>query len=272
MNTTHYVVTQPGLAGDPRLAIARLGIHEAMPPQIVHRPSGNTDYLFMLFHTPAVVGAAPGAADQPANTFILWEPGQSHCYGSARRHWDHSWIHFAGSTVARLVRDTRGVPRNRPVPLAQPHLFERFLEAVHGEIAGHGRPDPVIIANTLHTLLRELARALAGGGEQLVPDEFSAVKGYLDTHYQLPLRLTDLAGRTFLSVPRFCALFKRYYGRPAIDYVVGLRMQHAAFMLRDVNLRVKQVAESVGYSDLYHFSKLFRKRYGVSPRAYRRGV
>ncbi len=271
MNITHYVPLQPGFVDNPQLSIARFGVHELQPPQLIYRPVGNTDYLLMLFHTPVVVGAAPGAAEYPAHTLIVWEPGQSHFYGNATRRWDHSWTHFSGSVPSRLFGDST-VPRGVPLTLREPHLFERFLQLVQLEVTTHASPDVVIIANHLHTLLRELSRSLEGGAGNVVPAEFLELKAWLDTHYQLPVRLAELASRTFLSVPRFCTLFKKHFGYPAIDYVVRLRMQHAAFMLRDVNMRVKQVAESVGYSDLYHFSKLFRRHHDASPRAFRRRI
>ena len=44
------------------------------------------------------------------------------------------------------------------------------------------------------------------------------------------------------------------------------RMAHARHLLRDVGLTVADVAQRVGYDDLYHFSKLFKKHCGISPR------
>jgi AraC-like DNA-binding protein len=73
-----------------------------------------------------------------------------------------------------------------------------------------------------------------------------------------------------MSIPYFCAGFKKHFGISAIEYVVLLRMQHAAFLLGDVNMNVTEVAEAVGYRDIYYFSKLFKKHYGFSPRHYRR--
>ena len=53
-------------------------------------------------------------------------------------------------------------------------------------------------------------------------------------------------------------------------YVIGQRLQQAAYLLRDRNLRITDVARQVGYEDLFYFSKLFKDRYGVSPREFRR--
>ena len=46
-------------------------------------------------------------------------------------------------------------------------------------------------------------------------------------------------------------------------------MHQAAYLLRDQNLAVKEVARSVGYRDPFAFSKLFKKHFGSTPSAYR---
>jgi iron complex transport system substrate-binding protein len=71
-------------------------------------------------------------------------------------------------------------------------------------------------------------------------------------------------------VSHFSALFKAHFGTSPIDYLVRLRLRAAAYLLRDVNVSVSSAAASVGYDDLYYFSKLFKKKLGVSPRAYRK--
>lgn len=269
--SSHYVVFQPTLLDNPRLTIPRFGIHEHMPAQIVNRVSGNDAYLLMLFHTPVSIRIGPTVHECGSGTFILWEPGQPHWYGNAHRQWVHSWIHFDGS-LARESIGRSALPRNRPFVLPDTHIVARYLQAIHTEIESHHRPDQRIIGNFLANWLLEMERALSGPQAPTVPPEILLVKQYLEANYQKPVRLSQLAAMAFLSVPRFCALFKQHVGYSAIDFAIRLRMRHAAFLLRDVNMRVKAVAESVGYADLYYFSKMFRRHHGVSPRMYRRGA
>jgi iron complex transport system substrate-binding protein len=145
----------------------------------------------------------------------------------------------------------------------------RCIQATHSEIVGFAQPDTMILVNLLDTMMRELQRALHPRDNPAIPRQFLDVKGYLEAHFQRPQRLADLADRTCLSIPHFCAQFKRFFGMSAIDYLVRLRMQHAGFLLRDMSTSVTQVAETVGYADLYYFSRLFKKHHGASPRHYR---
>lgn len=50
-----------------------------------------------------------------------------------------------------------------------------------------------------------------------------------------------------------------------IGYLIHLRLQHASYLLQDRNLRVKEIAQQVGYDDICYFSKLFKKHYEISP-------
>ncbi|MBD3239129.1 MAG: helix-turn-helix domain-containing protein [Chitinivibrionales bacterium] len=269
MDIQHFVCTQPEITQGDDLRIARLGIREQMPAEIIDRPTGNIDFLFMHFHTPCLIDFGGRLNSYPANTFMLWAPGGHHRYGAPDLEWTHSWIHFAGSAATKRIR-ARTIPWDTPLELRDSRLIDRYLGAIHTEIAGHARVDPVIILNLLDNWLREIERALTAPGGAEIPRELMEVKTYIDTHYRDRLRLADLAAMAYLSVPRFCARFKNCFGLPAIDYAVRLRMQQAAFLLRDINLRIGDIAREVGYDDVYHFSKLFSKHHGRSPRRYRR--
>jgi len=61
-------------------------------------------------------------------------------------------------------------------------------------------------------------------------------------------------------------------GCPPIAYQIKLRIESACNLLRFTSRPCKRIALNVGYSDVYHFSKSFKKLIGVSPSLYRKGV
>ena len=73
-----------------------------------------------------------------------------------------------------------------------------------------------------------------------------------------------------MSVPHLCSEFKKHFGVPVIDYVIRRRMREAAYLLHDRNLNITGIARRVGYTDIFHFSKLFKKHFGRSPREVRK--
>ncbi len=52
-----------------------------------------------------------------------------------------------------------------------------------------------------------------------------------------------------------------------MEYALRRRLHPAAYLLHEVNLSVTEVGRAVGYDDLFHFSKLFKKAHGAAPRA-----
>lgn len=251
------------------LTIRGLGIQEHMPPCIIDRPDGTGDHLLMLFYGEITVGVGGEPLGQPRNTMMIWTPGEGHYYGDGRRPFTHTWIHCDGTFIRSLLRRTR-LPRNRPFVVPDPAVMERGLLAIHEELTLHARPDGVIIRNNLENWLRETARMVSRQVEPVgIPAQFLALRHFIESEYERPMKLPELAARVGLSVPHFCVEFKRHFGTSAKDYLIRQRLHQAAYLMKDRNLRVSEVARRVGYDDLYHFSRLFRKHYGVSPRGFR---
>ena len=255
-------------AGAP-FRVRGVGLHERMRPCQVDRRTGTDDYLFMCFHDAARVWDPDGLRDVTPPGIVIWEPGNRQCYGCPERTWDHSWIHCEGPFLPRALRTTR-LPRNRILPFPDPLILEKALADLYAELTLHRQPDPMILQDTFEIFLRSLARSQrAPDAPAPVPARFLAVKRWIDSHYDQPVTLAALAQQAHLSVPHFCGEFKRCFGSPAIDYLIRARMQAAMHHLGDCNRSITEVARLAGYENLFHFSRLFKQRFGVSPRAMR---
>jgi AraC family transcriptional regulator of arabinose operon len=84
-----------------------------------------------------------------------------------------------------------------------------------------------------------------------------------------PLSVAELAAGVNLSPSRLIHLFRAETGVPPARYLRDLRLGRARADLQRTFLSVKQVMFQVGFSDPSHFSRAFKLRYGVSPRALR---
>ena len=258
------------IAHGRELSIHALGVQEPMRPGHVHRPGGTGDYLLMFFYQPARIGSDDAAPWHDAHRLMVWEPGRGHFYGNPDRRWWHSWLHCDGRFIRRQLKKYR-IPCNRPIALVDASAVERALLAVLEEITGHAASDRRIVQNHLDTWLRQIRRdRRPRPTDDAVPPALLHTKRYIEAHYADRLTLNELARHAHLAPTYFCAQFKHHFGATPIDYVVRLRLHRAAYLLRNQNLRIGDIARAVGYSDVYHFSKLFKKNYGLSPRDMRR--
>jgi transcriptional regulator GlxA family with amidase domain len=73
-----------------------------------------------------------------------------------------------------------------------------------------------------------------------------------------------------LSASRFRHLFKQETGTTPGEYLRELRFRKAEMMLRTTFLSLKEIADEVGLVSLSHFMRGFKKRYGMTPREYRK--
>jgi AraC-like DNA-binding protein len=92
---------------------------------------------------------------------------------------------------------------------------------------------------------------------------------YIDGHYMNPLTLGELAELYAMTTNRFSYFFHKHTGFRPIDYLVNYRMERACDLLKAGNFPIRDIAVSVGYDNPLYFSRLFKKKFGVSPSAYR---
>ena len=63
--------------------------------------------------------------------------------------------------------------------------------------------------------------------------------------------------------------FRKEANMPPAEFLMQLRMDKAESLLRETTFSITEIANMIGYTDALAFSKMFRKRHGVSPRQYR---
>lgn len=88
---------------------------------------------------------------------------------------------------------------------------------------------------------------------------------YLENHHTQEITLEQLADTLYVSPTYLSKVFKESTGMSPINYLIQVRLKHAKELLANEQLTIREISQAVGYQDAYHFSKLFKKYYGVSP-------
>lgn len=96
---------------------------------------------------------------------------------------------------------------------------------------------------------------------------------YLNENYNKKISLDQIARNMYLSPVYISKIFKEETGESPINYLIQIRLEKAKDMLEQGKEKsIKNVATIVGYDDVYHFSKLFKKHYGISPLYYKKSI
>ena len=91
----------------------------------------------------------------------------------------------------------------------------------------------------------------------------------MNSEYVNGITVQQVADRLNLDRSYFSTAFKEKMGVSPQAYLINLRLERAAELITVYDESPSTAAISVGYPDLYHFSKIFKKHFGLSPREYR---
>ena len=110
----------------------------------------------------------------------------------------------------------------------------------------------------------ESVRAMNGGKDKRLLE----ITNYIYANYKT-VTLDDLAEQFFLSKPYLSKYIKEKSGMTFGDILKKVRMKKARAMLKSSNATVESIAESVGYQNVEHFNRIFKKMYEMTPVQYR---
>ncbi len=208
----------------------------------------------------------------------LWLPARTpHAYGADPDDpWTIVWVHFQGNDVVSWQKELGWADR-MPFGLrsfAPELLADLGLDRIYARLErGYAVADLVAAGVQLRSAFSGLVDAGASAGAaRSAKERAAAVRDALASDPLRPFRLEELATRAGLSVPHFCAIFKRLSGYAPIDFLIRQRIRLACRLLDSTDASVADIATKSGFDDPYYFSRCFRRIMGASPRAYRKAV
>ena len=95
------------------------------------------------------------------------------------------------------------------------------------------------------------------------------VEEYIDENFKKEIRLktlSDIAGMTPAAFSRF---FRMRTGKTVSDYIIDIRLGHAARLLVDSTVNVAEICYECGFNNISNFNRIFKKKKGCSPTAFR---
>jgi AraC family transcriptional regulator of arabinose operon len=291
-------------SGDPAPppGLVVLGRFDEAPGYDINRPQGSASWLF----TWTMRGR--GRLRQGANTtraaegdLVVLAPGVPHGYGvePGADNWQFWWVHcqarpswlpwlgpYDAGDGTYVVPSTPATPHDR-IEAA----FHRMLCDARGPGTGQppgvGAPPPgadARIAVAHDSAARELALCAleevvlltAAGAREPVPrpgldPRIRRVQELLAADPGAPHTVDSLAAQVALSPSRLAHLFTRQLGQSPMRALREARLRHAARLLEGTDLSVERVAAASGFVSPFHFHRVFRERFGMTPGAYRAG-
>mgnify|MGYP004456465819 FL=1 len=129
--------------------------------------------------------------------------------------------------------------------------------------------DPDIIRASIEALIVAVNKVEELGNADACTDaRMIEIMNYVQANY-IDITLDDLAEKFFLSKPYLSKYIKEKSGMTFGDLVKKIRMKKAKALLKSSNMTVENIAMTVGYQNVEHFNRLFKKAYDMTPMQFR---
>ncbi|MBP3436479.1 MAG: AraC family transcriptional regulator [Clostridia bacterium] len=161
--------------------------------------------------------------------------------------WQYAWIGFDGA----LAEKFKTLPPVFPLPVG-------LLQ----EIFGEQYKDATQVYELTAVLFRLYAYLFSESKEE--NRYVKRVEDYIHALYMQSIRVEDIAAGLNLDRRYLSRLFKAQKGVSILEYLISVRMKEAARLL-ERGATVKEASCLCGYGDVSNFSKMFKRKYGVSP-------
>jgi AraC-like DNA-binding protein len=168
----------------------------------------------------------------------------------------------ARSVISRKVLGARGIAYLHHSQSIH-DLFEQMLET--------GQNNGVLAQRLCCVLLKLLSLRIEENAHALsevhsrARQSFERCREELQKHFRTIQSVSELAGLTHFDPAYLSRLFYRFVGESPHEMLTRLKMNEAAAHLIGGQSTVKEIAAQVGFSDPYHFSRVFKKHHGIPP-------
>ncbi|RZL18805.1 MAG: AraC family transcriptional regulator [Pedobacter sp.] len=209
---------------------------------------------------------------QAGSCFLLF-PGVWHRYKpSSNSGWEEYWIGFNGEYPKRIMDNALFSPQNAfiDVGLNEELLahFHSIIKSVKVAEVGYRQAITGIVLQIL-ALLYTLSKYKATETDPQMK-LIAKAKFLLQESIDSPVNLEEMVNELPMGYSSFRKAFKKLVGISPNQYHLDLRLDKAKDLLNSTNLTINEVAYKTGFSSIFYFSRLFKKRNGVPPKYFRK--
>ena len=149
--------------------------------------------------------------------------------------------------------------------------FSRLISSLGEEItknvpSGYGKTDAW---NVYNLIVNEQIRDFAAHTENEKHNVAALAKRYIDVYYYKNIRITEICDVLHCSHTYLYKQFILGYGISPKDYLKEIQIKHAKTLMKNTELNISQIAQSVGFDDPLAFSAFFKRNVGIAPTKFR---
>ena len=184
--------------------------------------------------------------------FVIRPFDETYYQADGKNPWNYIWIGFQASS---------SLPLELPDVISCPDALSIFQKMKNCESMEQGKS--AYLAARLWDLF-----SLLLGKEPHTPDYVESALACIHGEYMNSITIEEIANRLNLDRSYLYTIFKRSTGLSPKEYLQQYRLNIAASLMTDKGINVSVAANSVGYENIFLFSKMFKRHFGMSPTEY----
>jgi AraC-like DNA-binding protein len=213
-----------------------------------------------------------GRMELNPNQFIIIPPHLFHRFqADLDNPWTLYWVHFSSDKLKEFGMDFNIGQFYSPTDLRfSQKIIDTWVQMYASLADGYNTPN---ISYSNLCLYRFLSFFIVPNKTFTLEEADSPLDqsiAFMKENIGKRLTADDIASRYQYSCSHYTAIFKHKTGMSPIDYFIRLKIHFACQLLTQTDLKIKEIADRVGYDDPYYFSRLFKQVTGQSPKVYKK--
>ena len=234
-----------------------------------YREHGTHDFQMVYLHKGELVEHTCNKR-YTDETVLFFLPETKHDYTYiAQKNTDVFWMHFGGTDVRDILKKYNIDPGTAYHLADSPNPLRGLFYEIIREITIKDAYFKESCIASFHHILIFLSRYTQMAGGTALPRSFQKV---IETMYMehAPFDMKTYAEMCCLSVSRFAHMFKQVTGSSPHALYMQIKANKAKDLILNSELNISEIAENLGFSDIYYFSRFYKKYFGVSPSKHRK--
>lgn len=252
---------------------------EQCDPSHSFGPAARNHYLFHY----VISGTGTLIAENSKNESITYQiksgqgfmifPGQVCTYIADHEiPWEYTWLEFDGLRAKETI-ELAGLNTDQPVYKARYKDISETMKNEMLHIVNHKQESSFHQIGHLYLFIDSLVRSSnstqVNKGNTLRDFYIKEAFSFIEQNFQNDISIEDIAASCGLNRSYFGKIFHENIGKSPQEFLISYRMTKATELLKLTSLSIADIGNAVGYPNQLHFSRAFKKVYGVSPRQWR---
>lgn len=241
----------------------------------IEKAHGLIDYVYLVIKTPCVLAIRTQVYSIASPTAILIDSHTPYKYTSLSDDYEDDYFHFAIKDKESFIGELT-FPFNSLVTLSDYKPVSDILRLIREEFIQQNeypQSEEVLFLLTKYLMIKtgqQWNKMNYHDREAPHYEQLVKLREQIMVHPDKNWTINELAESVHLSIAYFQVLYKRTFGTTCINDVIEARISHAKELLLSTNYSVNEISKLLGYNEVYHFIRQFKKIVGLTPGSFRK--